>query len=661
MSKGLSLLLLGLVVVGNVWADNGQKDAAIGNEKPSAAPPFGNVSIPDPKAIKTGDPFTALHDRPMTENSVLVPQIIAGANAVPPQYLYELARRLWPTDRSSAMEWLAVGMVRARYDASRCVDASARQGIAFLDLIAPDVMTGIKQDRKAFSEAGRRALGRADLYADAVSPVWICSHGIKTISMALEGKKAAERDWLIPPADWASLKSGVGTEFARYLDEQGKLPNDPPPSNKEALAANLSAVTSLSGSMLDQAFAQHGTFKMSIESKRVYAKDTLVQPDGKIVVAVALSDKNYKESAALIRLKPDGTLDNQFGVDGIASAKVGATTRFGKIVLLPNGKIVVSGWAYASSEKNGTIIARYNTDGRLDESFADQGILFFPQGLESSVNAIAIGANEKILVGGSITIRKQHSNGAFVTSVPYENFFLAQIDKNGVLDTEFGEKGLVATDVGGGGQVLALTTQRDGRIAVAGTARRDATSSIVLAHYNQAGSLDKSFGNAGFVVREAQDKRYASSKIAMLPDGKLLVSYVAEKELLLTRFLPDGRPDLAFGDKGERRLFIGLLKNITAPLVANDGTITVSGMVVRSPTEGKVQPPYYYSFGLARFLSDGRGDSTIGPDGMRVIPIGAVSDTATTIVPRGNGRTILVGSSSDDQKDSHLVLLGVAP
>lgn len=661
MRKGSSLLLLSFIlVVGNVWADS-PKEATITEKKSPGTRPLGNVSIPDPKAAKTADPFSALHDRPMAENAVLVPQLIASANAVPPQYLYELARRLWLTDRPSAMEWLAVGMARARYDASRCVDKSAKQGIAFLALLAPDVMTGVKENRKAFSEAGRRALGRPDLYADAVSPAWICSHGIKTISMALEGKKVTESDWLRPPTEWASLKSDASAELARYFEEQGKLPNDPPPSNKEALAANISTVTSASGSVLDQAFGQHGMFRMSIESKRIYAMDSVVQPDGKIIVVVGLSDKNYSESAALVRLKPNGTLDDQFGAGGVVSAKVGVTTRYGKIALLPNGKIVVSGWAYASSEKNGTIITRYNPDGSLDEGFADHGILFLPQGLEPSVHAITIESNEKIILGGSITIRKQHSNGIFVSSVPYDNFFLARIDKNGVLDANFGEKGLVATDVGGGGHVLALTIQRDGKIVVAGTARRDTTSSIVVAHYNETGSLDKSFGSDGFVIREAEDKRYASSTISMLPDGKLLVSYVAEKELLLSRFLPDGRIDSAFADSGQHKVGIGSIKYTTAPLLTDDGKITISGMVVRPPAEGKSQPPYYYSFGLARFLSDGRGDSVFGPDGMQVLSIGAVSDRATTLLVQGNSRIFLVGSSSDDQKDSQLVLLGFVP
>lgn len=660
MRKDLWLLLISVVLmVGNVWAQNTSKESLLLDQRWPSTNMLGNVSIPDPKSARTADPFWVLHDRPMTENAVLVPQLIASVHTLPPQYLYELARRLWLTDRSKAMEWLVVGMARARYDALRCVDKSARQGIAFLPLIAPDVMTGAKENRKAFSAAGRRALVRADLYADMVSPAWICSHGIRAISMALEGKKAMQGDWVISPAEWESVKSAVNVELARYFDEQEMLADEPPQSNKETLTHSIPMVTNAPSALLDQTFGQRGTFKMAIESKQIYAKDALIQPDGKIVVAVVLSDTAYKESAALVRLMPDGTLDTQFGVGGVVSAKLGATTRYEKIALMPNGKIVVTGWVFVSSEKNSAIMARYNVDGSLDERFADQGVLFFPQGLEASIHALATDANENITVGGTITLRKQHATGGFVTSVPNEYFFLARIKKIGIFDANFGEKGLIATDVGGGGKVLALTIQRDGKIVVAGTARRGSASSMVVAHYNEVGALDRGSGSDGFVVQDVQDMRYASSKIVKLSDGKLLVSYVVGNELRLSRFLPDGQVDATFANGEQLKLAIGSLKYAAIPLVTEDGKIAVSGMVVRPPAEGKTQPPYHYSFGLVRFSLDGRSDIALGPNGMQVLPIGALSDTPLTLVQRRNGNVFLIGNSSDDQKNSYLVVLGL--
>lgn len=223
------------IVAGMVLGVAGELRAeGFGEANPAAAGghPLGNVRIVDPKEARRNDPFAVMHDKPMSENETLVPQLIASANTLPPQYLYELSRRLWPTDKAAAMEWLAVGMARARYDAMRCTDKTARQGILFLPMIADEVVKGTEQDRKAFGEAGKRALERPDLFVDAVSPMWICMHGMGVINAAIQGRKLAETDWLAPASEWPALRENVRKDLARYFDEQGKPQDDPVPMSK---------------------------------------------------------------------------------------------------------------------------------------------------------------------------------------------------------------------------------------------------------------------------------------------------------------------------------------------------------------------------------------------------------------------------------------------
>lgn len=184
---------------------------------------------------KEKDPFTLLRERPLFESVILIPQLMAGANTLSPPYLYELARRLWPSDKSGAMEWFALAMVRARYDAFRCVDATARQGINYLPQIAPEVVTGIESDRKAFGDAGRRALARSDVFVDSISPIWICSHGMATINSALQGRPLAERDWLRPSSEWDSIRSEVRSELEKYFIAQGQSQDDPIPMTQAKL------------------------------------------------------------------------------------------------------------------------------------------------------------------------------------------------------------------------------------------------------------------------------------------------------------------------------------------------------------------------------------------------------------------------------------------
>src|SRR5215467_2862033 len=126
-------------------------------------------TLVDAKESSQSDPFKLLHEKSLSESPTLIPQLIAQANVLPPPYLYELARRTWATDKATAMEWFAVGKTRAWYDAMRCVDTTARQGVMYLPMIAPDVVAGIEADREAYQKAGLRALARPDVFVDTIS------------------------------------------------------------------------------------------------------------------------------------------------------------------------------------------------------------------------------------------------------------------------------------------------------------------------------------------------------------------------------------------------------------------------------------------------------------------------------------------------------------
>lgn len=190
---------------------------------------LGNLKVIDSKEARKNDPFMIIHDKPLEENSTVIPLLRSNAKALTPPYLFELARRLWITDKSSAMEWFALGMARSRYDALRCVDKTSHQGILYLPAIAPDVREGIESERKAFSEAGLKALNRPDLFVDSVSPMWICMHGMGMINSAIQGKQLTEKDWLRPSSEWDGIKQEVKNDLKKYFEEQGRPQDDPIP------------------------------------------------------------------------------------------------------------------------------------------------------------------------------------------------------------------------------------------------------------------------------------------------------------------------------------------------------------------------------------------------------------------------------------------------
>lgn len=75
--------------------------------------------------------FEELHERPFSENVFVIPWLKDNIYDLPPPYLYELARRVFQTDPEEACVWFWLGSIRCRYDAYRCVDKTAGQGILY--------------------------------------------------------------------------------------------------------------------------------------------------------------------------------------------------------------------------------------------------------------------------------------------------------------------------------------------------------------------------------------------------------------------------------------------------------------------------------------------------------------------------------------------------
>lgn len=89
-------------------------------------------------------------------------------------------------------------------------------------------------------------------------------------------------------------------------------------------------------------------------------RDLFLQPDGKIVVSGGCAYSSALQSFALARYKSDGSLDSTFGTNGKVTTAMGNYTAFGFATLLqPDGKIVVAGDNYNGTD-NDFAIARYH-------------------------------------------------------------------------------------------------------------------------------------------------------------------------------------------------------------------------------------------------------------------------------------------------------------
>ncbi|MEP6684835.1 MAG: T9SS type A sorting domain-containing protein, partial [Parafilimonas sp.] len=131
-----------------------------------------------------------------------------------------------------------------------------------------------------------------------------------------------------------------------------------------------------------------------------------------------------------------------------------------------------------------------------------------------------------------------------------------------MLDTSFSYDGKVVTKEASGdsshASINGLVLQSDGKIIAAGTSQKDdySTSKIVLTRYLPDGKLDHSFGNKGVFYTNYKDygisnlidiKQQASGKMVAIGYAYSIQNGVIP---LLFRFNKDGSIDNSFGDSG---------------------------------------------------------------------------------------------------------------
>lgn len=165
------------------------------------------------------------------------------------------------------------------------------------------------------------------------------------------------------------------------------------------------------------------------------------QPDGKILAAGIFDFANFVPRMGIARFNADGTLDTAFAASGI-----GADSTVFNVAVQADGKIVIVGTfdTYNGAAQPG--VARLNTDGTLDSSFAPV------IASTSTVNALAIQPDGKILIGGTFT----SVNATAMNRI-------ARLNSDGTLDSSF----VIGT--GASSTIQDIRLMADGKIYIGGS------------------------------------------------------------------------------------------------------------------------------------------------------------------------------------------------
>ena len=336
----------------------------------------------------------------------------------------------------------------------------------------------------------------------------------------------------------------------------------------------------------DRGFGREG-FTRQLGLRKVQAQAVAVQKDGMIVAAGYQPRESRGSAPVLVRFRPDGSFDRSFGRGGVvAPARAYQPARLGEVLhdvaIQPGGRIIAVGAVdehdigESGREPAGFVVA-YRPDGEVDRSFGKGGRVFFP----------APGDNDEytglkavqLLPGGKVLVAGFH----------FGSLLLARLGADGALDRTFGRgRGKITIFLGNRGlgcdsncfSATPVAIRPDGRILVVASMFPDTP---VLAQFLPNGELDQTFGRDGTVTVRHRKSPFRVFTMALQGPRIVLAGWNEVNSdgtrlaFAARRYLPSGRVDRSFGNRGAQQRRAGDYSGAFAALSQPGDRLVVAG------------------------------------------------------------------------------------
>lgn len=391
---------------------------------------------------------------------------------------------------------------------------------------------------------------------------------------------------------------------------------------------------------LDLNFNGSGHLFIDVNGADELATNVLVQPNGKIIVT-GTSTTPTSYDFVVTRRNPDGSPDNTFSYDGVATTLISASgvVSFGS-ALQSDGKIVVVGYGSFMTGTNGVVL-RYNADGSLDNTFGTNG----KAELSFAPNALAL-LNVDIQPDGKIICSGMYHNGT------HGDMMVLRLNTDGSFDSSFSSDGLAYFDINATNEAFYdLAIQDDGKIVAVGTTENAASEKeFVVARLNTDGTLDNTFSNDGYTEIDFAGLDNDARAITLSGDKILVTGYCntgSHVVMAVGRLNADGTMDHSFGTMGEMRIpfFSGTVAEAQSICLQQDGRVLVAG----SADNG-----VFKEFGVARLNEDGSLDNSFGSGGKVQTDLSDY-DVAYSVAMQNDGKILVAGRSTTTSLDFSLV------
>jgi uncharacterized delta-60 repeat protein len=426
------------------------------------------------------------------------------------------------------------------------------------------------------------------------------------------------------------------------------------------------AVAEPADGVLDPTFGTDGitlvAFDVTAANPIDIAQDAVADSFGRTYL-VGIVTTTDGQRIGITRLRPDGTVDTNYGPDDVglvvAPEQLGFSLTGVSAALDPQGKLLVGG-TLTTDGNDDFALCRFDVDGSLDA---------FPNGLQclkvafdldgsgsnksDVLHDIAVQSDGKIVMVGSAVFSSVKTRAA-----------IARIDTNGDLDASFnsglGRNSFGEADTRFAG-LNAVAIQANGKFVAVGEVVRTGftDTDLLVTRIDSTGSADETFSDDGIVVLSpfGETRNHSFAAVGLLPthpqlllDQEIVAVGSIESEVgsglydgLVARIGANATPVAGFGSGGSGYR----VDNRGHDLVFNDMVMEPSGsLLVAGTIRANSNPATTMDYYATRFLPNGSTDvdGFNPPSGYSLVDLDGSNDIANAIALQ-NGRVIVAGGS----------------
>jgi uncharacterized delta-60 repeat protein len=146
----------------------------------------------------------------------------------------------------------------------------------------------------------------------------------------------------------------------------------------------------------DSSFGTNGAIVTDFSNTYDYVTRSALLPDGKFLLAGYTVQSSTQGDFAIVKYNSDGSLDNTFGASGKVTFDIGGDDAANALAIQSDGKIVLGGYSDTKFA-----VARFNANGSIDNTFGVNGIAIKTLGtVDNQINDMTLQPDGKIVVLG---------------------------------------------------------------------------------------------------------------------------------------------------------------------------------------------------------------------------------------------------------------------